>query len=58
MTRKRFIKLCMARVSKNTAITLADIARKFDSYKHAYQYISVVGERMFCVSFKNSVARG
>jgi len=48
----------MARVSKNTAITLADIARKFDSYKHAYQYISVVGERMFCVSFKNSVARG
>ena len=45
----------MARVSKNTAIKLARIAKAFDSYKQAYQYVDAVGVNAFYFSFRNEV---
>jgi len=52
LTRKRFIKLCMSKTSRKNAIKLAGIARNFDSYKQAYQYMEITGIRMFKAMFQ------
>jgi hypothetical protein len=42
MTRKRFTKLCMSFVDRNTAIDLANKAiPAYESYKNAYEYLNI-----------------
>jgi hypothetical protein len=51
MTKKRFIKLCMAKVEKRYAEKLAVIAQKLDSYKNAYAYVEALGINEFYLMF-------
>jgi len=52
MSRKRFIKLCMKRVSRNDALRLVDVAKGFDGYAHAYSYLERIGCQMFYAAFR------
>ncbi len=42
MTRKRFIKLCMVQVNRNTAMELASkVIREYKTYANAYAYFEL-----------------